>query len=75
LWEKQKGLCYYSNVPLTLLVKKWTDANASLDRIDNTLGYIKDNIAWVHKDVNKLKTDFTEERFLELCRQVSNNTG
>lgn len=32
---------------------------ASLDRIDNNLGYRFDNIQWVHKDVNRLKQDLS----------------
>ncbi len=44
---------------------------ASLDRIDNTKGYLPDNIQWVHKDINMMKGRLTQERFLVLCRAVS----
>ena len=48
--------------------------NASLDRIDSSKGYTRDNIQWVHKDINKMKMDFPEDRFRELCRLVSEHT-
>lgn len=43
---------------------------ASLDRIDSSRGYTPDNVQWVHKDVNQLKMDLTEDRLLELCKAV-----
>jgi hypothetical protein len=46
---------------------------ASLDRIDSRKGYFEDNVQWVHKDINKMKQDFTEQRFIELCKAVVNN--
>ena len=45
---------------------------ASLDRIDSSKGYTKSNIQWVHKDINKMKSDFSMLRFLELCYAVLN---
>ena len=65
MWEKQQGRCAYSNIELNL------NGTASVDRIDNTKGYVYNNVQWVHKDVNKMKTDFTEKRFLELCNLIS----
>ncbi len=46
---------------------------ASLDRIDSTLGYTNDNIQWVHKDINRMKWNFTDQRFIELCKLVAEN--
>lgn len=47
-----------------------TNGTASLDRIDNTKGYIENNVQWVHKDINQMKMDFTMEYFIELCNKV-----
>jgi hypothetical protein len=44
---------------------------SSLDRKDSSIGYTKDNIRWVLKDINMMKQQFSEDRFLELCHQVS----
>ena len=45
---------------------------ASLDRIDNSKGYIIDNIQWVHKDINLMKRTLNEEYFIKLCNDVVN---
>lgn len=68
LWElilKQKYLCAISKLKISL------DKNASVDRIDSSKGYTKDNVWWVHKDINKMKMDLPMDRFLELCDTVS----
>lgn len=45
--------------------------NASLDRIDSSIGYTKDNIQWVHKDVNMMKLNHSEKYFIDLCKKIS----
>lgn len=45
---------------------------ASLDRIDNTQGYIIGNIQWVHKHINIMKWIHNQDYFIELCRLVTN---
>ena len=47
-----------------------TEQTASLDRIDNTKGYVKGNVQWVHKDINFMKSTYTQEYFIELCKKV-----
>lgn len=44
---------------------------ASLDRIDSSQGYVLGNVQWIHKDVNRMKNDFPEIRFREICRLVT----
>jgi hypothetical protein len=65
LWVKQGGACVYTGLSLT------HGETASIDRIDNTQGYIEGNVQWVHRDINRMKSDFTEDRFLALCRLVA----
>lgn len=48
-----------------------TNKTASPDRIDSSKGYIEGNIQWVHKDINKLKKNFSDDRFIELCKKVA----
>lgn len=52
-----------------------SNQTASLDRIDNTQGYIIGNVQWVHKDVNFMKGKLSEERFIELCQLISSKCG
>jgi hypothetical protein len=41
--------------------------------IDSSKGYIEGNIQWVHKDINNMKWDFTQEEFINYCKLVANN--
>jgi hypothetical protein len=70
LFIKQDGKCYFTNLDIYLDLKEKT---ASLDRLDNTKGYVEGNVAWVHKDINKMKGMFPADRFIELCNLVSEN--
>ena len=58
--------------PLTLEAVKgsYTTKTASLDRIDSNLSYIKDNVQWIHKDLNRMKNEFSQDRFIEVCKAV-----
>ena len=47
---------------------------ASLDRIESDKHYNIDNVQWLHKDVNRMKMDFTQQKFLELCCLIANNS-
>lgn len=74
-WQKfqdQGGLCALTGWPLELasIKGKYTEQTASFDRIDSDLGYVRSNIQWIHKDINRMKNYFSESRFLEVCRAV-----
>ena len=47
------------------------ETNASLDRIDSSKGYIKSNVQWVHKDINRMKHALEQKYFIELCKKVA----
>lgn len=70
LWNKQNGICALSGLVLTMGYKNST---ASIDRIKSSMGYTRSNIQWVHKDINRMKTDFPEEYFIKLCEAVAAN--
>lgn len=62
LWEKQKGLCAITGIPMTHLRGHGrVQTNVSIDRIDSTIGYEKDNIQLVCHIVNIMKQDLTIE--------------
>lgn len=44
---------------------------ASLDRIDNTKGYIESNVQWLHKKVNRMKWDLCQKDFIDLCKKIA----
>jgi len=43
----------------------------SLDRIDSSKHYTRDNIQIVHKDVNRMKNKYSEEYFIKLCKMIA----
>lgn len=46
------------------------ETTASLDRINSSKSYTKDNVQWVHKDVNMMKQSFSQEYFLHICKDI-----
>jgi DNA-directed RNA polymerase subunit RPC12/RpoP len=68
---KQKFKCAISNLSIYAGYDK--EITASVDRIDSKLGYLKENVQWIHKDVNKMKWDFDQEYFIDMCTRISNS--
>lgn len=74
LFQKQNGKCFYTGDDLILGVRNSKGGiTASLDRLDNTKGYTKDNVVWCRKDVNIMKMAKTYEDFIECCRKIARN--
>jgi predicted transcriptional regulator len=46
------------------------ETTASVDRIDPQIDYTVENVQWVHKTINKMKSDLTDEEFINWCRKV-----
>lgn len=75
LYLKQNRKCALSGVDIPLKYRHnfRGDKKASLDRIDNEKGYTTDNVHWVHKDINWMKSDHELNKFLEMCFKVAKN--
>lgn len=75
LFLQQDCRCALSGIPLRFNQpgEQQTMTTASLDRIDSSKGYIKGNVQWVHKIVQKMKWELSQEAFVQMCRLVSNN--
>lgn len=74
LWQKQKGVCPYTGWKLVLKTKGKTVKNqASVDRIDNSKGYVKGNLQFVAIIANYAKNQFSEKELIEFCQAVSGN--
>lgn len=65
LKELQKNRCALSEIEFTEEMKP------SLDRIDSAKGYEKGNIQLVIFEINRMKSNFTMERFMYLCEKIS----
>lgn len=67
LFIKQNRKCAISGIELSMRPesKYGRKGTASLDRIDSSKGYTIDNVQWVHKDINIMKSDHTMLDFLK----------
>ncbi len=73
IWRSQSGLCALTGRPLNFTRfsgKKHIAGTASIDRIDSSKGYSKDNVQWVHKNVNIAKRTLSNAEFIAVCREV-----
>lgn len=79
LFIKQDGKCALTGVNLRFTSSKERRngllQTASLDRRDSNVGYLEGNVQWVHRDINLMKRDFPESRFVKLCKLVSKNAA
>lgn len=65
-------LIYFGNKARILENK--IETTASLDRIDSLKGYVEGNVQWVHKDINLMKLDLTQDDFIKNCKLVYNHS-
>lgn len=70
IWEEQNGICPYSGRKLELGI------DASLDHtLAKSKGglNIKNNLKWVHINVNRAKSNLSIDELLSLCNDIINN--
>jgi hypothetical protein len=73
LYIKQNKKCALSGIDLifsNVTKNKFGIGNASLDRIDSSIGYIKNNIQWVDKKINIMKNKLNQSEFVDLCSKI-----
>lgn len=71
MYNKQNGLCSVSKIKMTHIAGKGkVITNASIDRIDSSKGYTKENVRLVCLGINLLKMDATEEEFQNFLKQI-----
>lgn len=74
--ESQNGKCVYTGLDLNWEYEEDRDGSipfdrASIDRIDSTKGYTKDNVQLVVCTANIMKNRFAEEEFLLVCQLIA----
>lgn len=75
-WElflSQNQKCALSGIDIVIITdytNKHNQHTASLDRIDSTKGYIKNNIQWVHRKINIMKSNMSDMEFIKMCKTV-----
>lgn len=78
LFQIQNGTCALSGIQIYLDQNyrgKISKSTASLDRIDNSIGYVEKNIQWVHKDINIMRNKHSLKHFIYLCNKVTTHSG
>ena len=76
LWDlflTQKRKCALTGRELSFRTswKERSNQTASIDRIDSTKGYIKGNIQWVHKEINFFKSNYDNNLFINICKEIA----
>lgn len=75
LWKSQDGKCALSgeilHMPEKAREQRGPKCTASIDRIDNSKGYVIGNVQWILKIINKMRREFTIEEYVEVCKKVS----
>lgn len=73
LYAVQQGRCALSNEIMTFLTEEGhVLTNISIDRIDSTKGYTKDNIQLVCYIVNAMKNIMTKDELVVWCQKIIN---
>ena len=73
LWDKQNGICPYSGLKMTLEFGYMN--SASLDRIDSSKGYMKNNIQFVVLPINYLKNSYSDLDVKRFLKSISSYTS
>lgn len=73
LFEKQKGKCYWFGVELKPSTTKKHPQQPSLDRLDNTLGYIKENVVLSCYSANIGRNETDKKTWTEFIKQIKPN--
>lgn len=77
LWKQQNGECPITGWTLKLPEtvagwrKKKSAERASLDRIDNSMGYVKGNVRFVSIMANYARNNMEDEELIEFCKAVA----
>jgi len=80
LFEKQQGTCPITGwkLKLPLTTNGWKNnkrpENASVDRINSSEGYTKDNVRFVSYIANIARNTYSDDTLIDFCRAVTEYT-
>jgi secreted Zn-dependent insulinase-like peptidase len=73
IFEKQQGKCALSGVEMTWHKGKILPTSISIDRIDNSKGYVEGNVRLVCVVVNAFKSTQTDDELYEFAKCLVEN--
>lgn len=71
LFNEQGGRCALTGWVISLPTRARGSGTASLDRRDNSLGYVPGNVQWTHWHANRMKGAFDQADFISVCAAVA----
>lgn len=77
LYEEQAGLCALSGQRLTCKLARGEicQTNASIDKIDQSKGYLPGNVRLVCRIVNTMRWTNSDEQLVDWCRRIIEHVG
>lgn len=77
LFQKQGARCALTGIKIGFAIKGGSraDRTASLDRIDSSRGYTRDNVQWVHRTINFMKQTLSDKEFVRWCNRVTKHNA
>jgi len=73
LYLKQKGKCHYLNVDIISNTYKCEFNSISVDRLDPTKGYVKENVVLSSFSINSFKGSMSENEFKTFLKSILPN--
>ena len=73
LWNKQKGLCYYTGIPMSFNPEDKMYL-VSVDRVDNKVGYEPGNIVLCCCAFNALKFSYSHEEVIRFVHKIKESS-
>lgn len=72
---RQNEKCAITGVPITFGEVGNAGRTASLDRIDNLVGYVHGNLQFLHRTINYMRADMEMDQFVSICKMVTDYSG
>ena len=69
LWKEQQGLCFYSDIQMSLLQDDAT-YSISIERKDSSIGYTQDNVVLCCSAVNRMKNKMDSDTFFTFINAI-----
>lgn len=70
-----EGICPRTGRPFDLRRGQWLRDRPSLDRVDNSVGYVDGNVEVVTKQYNVAKSVYTSDEMLEMAIDICRTAG